>query len=368
MTKPSSELKTALLWTVALRLIYSAAGALATPYLKLNPALIRSNDLTDNLIPRETGWPYRLLGVWERFDTLWYLEISQHGYARPDAVVFFPLYPALIRALSFVVSPLASALIVSTVAAFFAFWGFQKLIGLDLPKDTAKRALLFFALWPTAFILFAGYPESLLIALMIWAIWFARGGRWWLAGILGLLAGLTKAVGFCIVVPLAVLAFKEWRWRTWPTFLPLLAAPLMTLTIWLSGNSLASDAYPKHWRTQIAFPLMTLWASLREAFTTFDAVLLLNLAALTAVFIPSFIKRIRAEYLLFSLSALMMFLTKKTDPLLQSSSRYVLAVFPAFASLASWIKHPFLVALGLIAMSLLQLLLLWSFFEWALVV
>lgn len=368
MTKPNSELKTALLWTVALRLMYSAIGALASPYLKLNPTLVRSNDLTENLMPRETGWPYRLLGVWERFDTLWYLEIAQHGYVRPDAVVFFPLYPLLIRALSFVVSPLAAALIVSSVSAFFVFWGFQKLLRLDLPTETVNRALLFFALWPTAFILFAGYPESLLIALMIWAVWFARGGHWWLAGVLGLLSGLTKAVGFCIIVPLAVLAFKEWRWRTWPSFLPLLAAPLVTLTIWLSGNSLASDAYPQHWRTQIAFPLITLWASVREAFTTFDAVLLLNLAALATIFIPSLLKRIRAEYLLFSLSALTMFLAKKTDPLLQSSSRYALAVFPAFASLAVWIKHPFLTALGLLVMSLLQLLLLWSFFEWALVV
>lgn len=368
MTKPNSELKTAVFWTVALRLLYSTLGALAMPYLKLNPAQIHSNDLTSNLMQRETGWPYRLLGVWERFDTLWYLEISQHGYERPDAVVFFPLYPALIRLLSAVFSPLASALIISTIAACFAFWGFQKLLRLDLPEDTVKRALLFFALWPTAFILFAGYPESLLIALMIWAIWFARKSSWWLAGVLGLLAGLTKAVGFCIVVPLIVLAFKEWRWRTWPSFLPLLAAPLVTLTIMLSGQSLASDAYPKHWNTKLAFPLVTLWASVREAFTTFDAVLLLNLTAVTVVFVPVFLKRIRAEYLLFSLSALTMFLTKKTDPLLQSSSRYVLAAFPAFASLAAFVKHPFFVALGMLVMCLLQMVLLWSFFEWALVV
>ncbi|MBS1788892.1 MAG: hypothetical protein JST85_14275 [Acidobacteria bacterium] len=368
MTRSNSELKTALIWTVASRLAYSVLGALAAPYLKLNSTLIHSNDLTDNLMPHEAGWPYRLLGVWERFDTLWYVEISRHGYARPDAVVFFPLYPLLIRLLSEAMSPLAAALVISTVAAFFAFWGFQKLLALDLPKETVKRALLFFALWPTAFILFAGYPESLLIALMIWAVWHARNGRWWLAGILGLMAGLTKAVGFCILVPLAVLAFKEWRWRTWPSFLPLLAAPLVTLAVWLSGQSLASDAYPKHWRTEIAFPLTTLWTSLREAFMTFDAVLLLNLLALAVVFIPTFLKRIRSEYLLFSLSALTMFLAKKTDPLLQSSSRYVLAVFPAFGSLAVLIKHPFLIALGLIVLCLLQVLLLWSFFEWALVV
>jgi len=364
----SSPLKTALIWTVALRLAYSLIGALAAPYLKLNPALIRSNDLTGNLMPREAGWAYRLLGVWERFDTLWYLEISRHGYARPDSVVFFPLFPLLIRILSFVMSPLAAALVISTVAAFFMFWGLQKLLLLDLPGETVNRCLLFFALWPSAFILFAGYPESLLIALMIWSVWFARGGRWWLAGLLGLLAGLTKAAGFCIVVPLVVLAFKEWRWRTWPSLLPILAAPMMTLIIMLSGYSLASDAYPKHWRTEIAFPLLTLWESLRATFTNFDAVLLLNLAALTAVFVPAFVRRIRIEYTLFNLAALLMFLTKKTDPLLQSSVRYVLAAFPAFASLALFLRHPFLVALGFLVMSFLQLALLWSFFEWALVV
>ncbi|MEK7832974.1 MAG: hypothetical protein AAB401_17935, partial [Acidobacteriota bacterium] len=64
----------------------------------------------------------------------------------------------------------------------------------------------------------------------------------------------------------------------------------------------------------------------------------------------------------------LLFLTKKTDPLLQSSSRYVLAAFPAFASLAAVVKHPFLIALGLLAMCLFQFVLLWSFFEWALVV
>lgn len=371
----SSPLKIALVWTVALRILYSLVGVLAAPYLKLNPALIRSNSLTANLMPREAHLAYRLLGVWERFDTLWYVHISQHGYDRPRAVVFFPLYPLLIRLLSPFFSPLASALLISTVAAFFALWGFQKLFRLDLPEETVNRGLTIFALWPSAFILFAGYPESLLIALMIWAIYFARLERWWLAGLLGLLAGLTKAVGVFVFVPLMVIAWKQSASRERRispqlllSLLPLLSLPIFSAVVKHSGLPLAYDAYPKHWRTAIAFPLSTLLASLKEAFTVVDVVLWLNLAALAVIFVAVFARRIRPEYTLFSAAALVLFLIKKTDPLLQGTERYVLAVFPGFISLASVTKRPLLLALGLFVMCLLQFILLWSFFEWALVV
>ncbi|MFN8003989.1 MAG: hypothetical protein U0X75_23585 [Acidobacteriota bacterium] len=372
MRKPliqDSAVKTAFLWTLAMRLFYSTIGALAAPYLKLDPALIRSNDLTDNLLTRDTGWTYRWLGVWERFDTLWYLHIAAHGYDRPDAVVFFPFYPLLIKLLGWPLrSPLLAALLISTVASFFLLWGLQKLLSLDLPSETVRRTILLLLLWPSSFILFVGYPEALLLAFLIWAVYCARQQRWWWAGVLGLLAGLTKAAGLCVIVPLAVLAWRKREWRAWPISVSLLSPLLVTALIKVSGLPLASDAYPKHWRTEIAFPLVTLWASLHEVITQHDAVLLLNLVALTVVFGAAFLKRLNWEYTLFALATLTLFLTKKTDPLLQSTNRYVLTVFPAFASLAIWLRHPLALALYLFLALLLNLALLWSFFEWALVV
>ncbi len=359
----------AVLATCALRLVYSLLGVWLAPYLKLDPALVRSNDFTEQLMTPADGWAYRLLGLWERFDTLWYLNIAAHGYDRPAAVVFFPLYPLLIRLLSpLVSSPLIAALCLSTASTFFLLWGFQKLLHLDLPVETTRRALILLLAWPSSFILFAGYPESLLLALMIWSVYFARQGRWWLAGWLGLLAGLTKAAGVGIAIPLAVIAWRQRSWKTWPGAICLLAPPVFAAVIKASGHSLASDAYPQFWRTEVALPWTTLYASLQQALTTHDAVLILNLAALCAVFIPVFVKRLRAEYTLFALGALILFLTKKTDPLLQSTMRYVLAVFPAFASLAALLKHPFLFALALFVMALFNFILLWTFFNWALVV
>ncbi|MGH9855175.1 MAG: hypothetical protein ACREBD_35530 [Blastocatellia bacterium] len=185
---------------------------------------------------------------------------------------------------------------------------------------------------------------------------------------LGLLGGLTKAVGVCVVIPLAIIAWRKKSWRALPAAICLLSLPIVTATVKFSGHQFASGAYPKYWKTEVAFPWTTLFASIRESFTTFDALLILNLTALGVIFIPAFIKRFRLEYTLFALATLVLFLTKKTDPLLQSASRYSMEVFPAFASLGSVLKHPFLFALSLFLMALLNLILLWSFFNWALVV
>jgi Gpi18-like mannosyltransferase len=373
LTTPSKKIGkpwvVALIATCALRLVYSILGALIAPSLKLDPALVRSNDFTERLMTPDDGWSYRLFGVWERFDTLWYIHIAEQGYDRPEAVVFYPLYPLLIRTLTpLLQSPLIASLFISTVSVFFLVWGFQKLFDLDLPNETTRRALILLAVWPSSFIFFAGYPESLLIALMVWSVYFARGERWLWAGLLGLLVGLTKAVGVCVAIPLAIIAWRKKSLRALPVAFCLLSPLIVAAITKFSGHQLASGAYPKHWKTEVAFPWTTLIAAIRESFTTFDALLILNLAALGAIFIPAFIKRLRLEYTLFALATLFLFLTKKTDPLLQSASRYAMEVFPAFASLAAILKHPFLFALSLFLMALLNLILLWSFFNWALVV
>jgi hypothetical protein len=367
--KPGKPWGVALIATCVLRLVYSILGALIAPYLKLDPTLVRSNDFTEHLMTPADGWSYRLLGMWERFDTLWYIHIAAQGYDRPEAVVFFPLYPLLIRILTpLLQSPLIASLFISTISTFFLFWGFQKLLELDLPNETARRALVLLAVWPSSFILFAGYPESLLIALMIWSVYSAREGRWLWAGLLGLFAGLTKAVGICVAIPLAIIAWRKKSWRALPVAICLLSPLIVAAVIKFSNHQLAAGAYPKYWKTEVAFPWTTLFAAIRESFTTFDALLILNLTALGVIFIPAFIKRFRLEYTLFALATLVLFLTKKTDPLLQSASRYSMEVFPAFASLAAILKHPFLFALSLFLLALLNLILLWSFFNWALVV
>src|SRR5689334_6819963 len=49
--------------------------------------------------PQPIEWD-RLLGVWAHWDGLWYLQIATAGYRPTDGTTaFFPLYPALVGAL-----------------------------------------------------------------------------------------------------------------------------------------------------------------------------------------------------------------------------------------------------------------------------
>ena len=375
-------LKTALLFTLCLRVFYSAIGALVTPYLKLDPGLIHTNEFTDNLTPRSAGLAYMLLGVWERFDTLRYIRIAQYGYEQPDAVVFYPLYPMLIRSLSVILrQPLAAALLISTISCFFLFWGFQKLFEPDLPRETVQRALLFYVAWPASFMLFAGYPDSMLTALTIWSVYAARRERWLQAGALGLLAGLTKAAGVLVIAPIVVIAWRRHKlrlWRAWPAALCLLGPLAFASYLKVTGLPSPAEAYPKYWKTLIAPPWDTLWASLKQFWSgrmltaegalSPESLLTFNLLMLLFITAPTFVKKLREEHRLYALTALIFFLTKKSDPLLQSTNRYLLSVFPAFAAWGMLVRNRFVLLTIIFVISIFNLVLLLAFFEWALVI
>ena len=87
-----------------------------------------------------TVWHYVLVGIWERFDALWFVHIAEPGYDQPMAVIFYPLYPASIRLFSAVMPATIAALVVATVAAFFAFWG---LLRLASPELVGQEATLY---------------------------------------------------------------------------------------------------------------------------------------------------------------------------------------------------------------------------------
>jgi len=76
------EWKLALTLTVILRVAYSTAAALSSLFLHPKPELLRTNTFTQDLPPPH-GLCYALLGIWQRFDTLWYLHIAAHGYDHP---------------------------------------------------------------------------------------------------------------------------------------------------------------------------------------------------------------------------------------------------------------------------------------------
>ena len=361
----------ALALALLLRLAYSVLAAVVALTQAVNWRLIHSNGLTENLPVPDHSLRYLLIDVWGRFDTLWYLHIAAHGYDRPDAVVFFPLYPGLVKIVSLLVPPMAAALLISTLAAFFLFWGLQELLLGDHAPNLVDQSVMLCAVWPASFIFFAGYPESLLFALIAWSLCMARRNRWLAAAVLGLAAALTKAIGVVVIVPLVIMAIRQRKTTALPVLLvPLGSAGFLGYLHWTGHGALAS-AYGHYWRTSAAPPWTTLWVSVHTLVQTPNPILALNLMALGFICALAALSRLRIEYLLYSAAVLLVLLCKETTPPLQSMMRYLLIVFPAFVGLAGLLKREHLQPrFGTVCLALFiaNIGLLWLFLGWSLVV
>lgn len=182
--------------------------------------------LTGLAVLAATAWatghhPLTLLG--RSWDSRWYLGIAAHGYGhtlhiRPGVVysdlAFFPLYPALVRAVT-AVSPLgggAAGLLVSWTAAAVAACGIYA-IGVRLHGRAVGTALvLLWALLPHSVVLSMAYTEPVLTAFAAWSLYAVLTGRWLWAGTLAALAGLARPNGFAVAVAvLATAAYEIFR-------------------------------------------------------------------------------------------------------------------------------------------------------------
>lgn len=160
---------------------------------------------------------YNWLAIWNRWDAPHYLDIARAGYVSQGVesrwIVFFPLYPWLVRVSAFVLrDELPAAFFVSGVASIAAGLLLYRLARADGETEEAARASVFYLLvFPTAYFLHIGYNESLFLALALGAFLAARGRRWWVAGLLGFLAALTRINGLVLLPALAFEAWDEYR-------------------------------------------------------------------------------------------------------------------------------------------------------------
>jgi hypothetical protein len=159
--------------------------------------------------------PLALLG--RSWDSKWYVRIAAHGYGfverpRPGVVwndlAFFPLYPALSRAVRLVtgLGGGASGLVVSWLAAVVAACGIYA-VGAHLHGRAVGTALA--VLWgtlPHSIVLSMGYSEPVLTACAAWSLYAVLTGRWVWAGALAALAGLSRPNGFAVAAAVLVTA------------------------------------------------------------------------------------------------------------------------------------------------------------------
>jgi Gpi18-like mannosyltransferase len=305
--------------------------------------------------PISGGQAELFLGVWQRFDTLWYVKIATQGYSPDDgSTVYFPLYPLLIKLLGKVLleNHLLAALLISNLAYVGVLFYLYKLAEMELGKGAAGRTALYLAVFPTSFFFLAAYTESLFLLLTLAALYYAQKKPWWLAGALGFLASLTRLQGIVLAIPLLYMYLRDREFRLSglrPNLLGLLVIPggavlfLAYQRLFIGPASLLTT-YQTHLYAQFVWPWDNIIAALQKICSpegTFINALNLGMACLFLAMTALSFRKLSLSYSIYMVVTVFVLLLRRTtlQPLV-SMSRYVLVLFPAFMMWGHWGRNP----------------------------
>lgn len=326
------------------------------------------------LAPPYTSNIYNLnvyVSSWFRFDVKAYVNISFQAYEHTPDVAFFPLWPllqhfgGLLLGGHFPDSYYIAGLLLANLCFYFALVLLYRLLSQDFEPALARRALFYFTFAPYALFFFAGYSESLFVLFCIAIFLLLRRSRpldWWLAGLLGCLATLTRSSGVLLAVPLLVVYLQrfwlspERAQQSWLQNLnalaPIVLIPAGILIYMLYLNYTRGNPFifkmeeDITWHRHFSFPWDT-FAMIVKAISTSPPILIVgNIVYTLFSLIPPGVlasgwKRIPLHYRLFALALATFALSFPADIVvpLYSHPRYMLVIFPITVILAVWGKH-----------------------------
>ncbi len=291
---------------------------------------------------------YPFIDLWIRWDAGWYQAISTTGYdfspIQQSAVAFFPLYPLLMRAVSwFGVNSFVSGILLTAAAGVVAAILFNRWARDRAGEAAASRATWLLLLWPFAFYLYgAVYADALFLALVIGAFLLLERGAVGSATLLGALATATRPVAPAVVLGLLARQIER-RLRANERLrlvdaLPLLSglglAAYMTYLSVRFGDPLAFATTQTGWQQTGARSVLKLRLlddpqfPLNLPLPVLHAALAVGLLALA---VPT-VRRLGWGYGLYSAAVMGVPLVASRDFI--GLGRYGLATFPCFLTLA----------------------------------
>lgn len=348
-----------LAWKVAL-LFFAWLGSTLLP---LEPMFLPVPDLRH-------GVPFGQW-VWANMDGDHYTRIARWGYAGGQHI-FFPLLPvAIVLAHTVTGLPYVTSGLLATHMLFvLALWFVSKLLHAEGRRALFPLVLLVILCFPTSLYYTAIYTDSLFFLMATMTLYFGRTKRFWLAGLAGFFAGMTRLNGLALIGYIGVeyllgdIDVYTAKSRHILDTVRKKLHPRALLTggaVAVVGPALGLFAYL--WYTQIkfgdwylvfsdasiwgrqhmVFPLQTFWRYAKIIFlsdhTTFVYwVAMYELSATLLYFVMLWWswKKIRISYWVYTLLYLLIPLTTGT---LQGMNRYGLHLFPFFFGLALFFKH-----------------------------
>jgi hypothetical protein len=316
-----------------------------------------------------------LLFSWLHWDAKAYLNISYLGYHYLSDTGFFPLWPlvqhmgGILLGGSFPVSYYLAGLLLANLFFYFDLVMLYHLIAKEYGTVIARRVLFYFSFSPCALFFFAGYSESLFVLLTLGMFLCLQRGRsqdWWLAGLCGLLATLTRSAGLILALPFLAVSLQRFWWvsRTgqcnWPqtvrASMPVVLIPAGLVIYMIYLYVVAHDTLlffheeNTVWHRSPTFPLLTIWLALQSfPRETLFVLQVENFLNLTASLFPFALllrgwRSLPLHYILFATGIALFALSFPTiiaqnEPLL-SLPRYMMILFPITLLLARWGKNP----------------------------
>lgn len=225
--------------------------------------------------------PDAFLWIWKRWDGLHYVNLAELGYSgyvedgKNLFLVFFPLYPWLMRVVSLITgNTMAAGLLLSFMCYGAGCVFLYKLAAFELGRGGAVRTVLFLSVYPYAFFFGGIMTESLFLLTTAAGLWYIRRHRWWLAGMWGLLAAMTRMHGVLLIGAAAaelVEHLGRFDWKAIARRLPALILPAVGTLVYLAlnwsvtGNPFAFTVMQQHWSQGFCPIADTLWYVLQNA-------------------------------------------------------------------------------------------------------
>ncbi len=293
-------------------------------------------------------------GLWDRWDSGYFLEIAHKGYGNDGTAAFYPAYPALLAVFARVFAGhyALAGVAVSLAACLVGFELLWRVARERFGSDaSAERTVVLLALTPMALFLGAIYSESTYLAVTLAAFVFAARRHWTLAACAAALALLTRPTGIAVVVAVAVMAWPNRRALAWLAIVPLSFVFFPVALAINYGRPFGFVTAERFWNRHVspAGPFGGLWDGISVLWRSPESHQLLAINAEDLAFALVYLVLLvlvwrwctLAESLFATLSILIPMSVPDTGGLpLQSMPRFGLVVFPFFLVLARLASTP----------------------------
>lgn len=300
---------------------------------------------------------------WANWDGGHFRGVAENGYLYQFQIVFFPLYPLLIKFLMlFGLNSLWAGLLISNLCLIAALFYLYKLVRFDYDENIAGKVVFLTLAFPLSFYLTSVYSESLFLLLVILAFLQARQKNWVLAFLFAGLSAVTRLSGLIVIFVIAIeyllrkpelpiVKYSLSKLSNYINFKKILAKPglyflfsLIPFSIFclylyiFQNNPLAFIDQEYYWHRHLTYPWNTLVNYIQNLWNfglfkvgsgqaLFELIFFIFFLGLLGM---SYFK-LRASYTIYFALSLLLPISTGT---LQAIYRYGLVIFPIFILLA----------------------------------